>query len=232
MSKVLVVYSGGLDSTALLYKCISEFDEVEAINFDYNSKHNASERKAAQKICDLEGIKLTEVNMPFINELFKSDLLQSGGDIPEGHYAEDNMKSTVVPFRNGIMLSIASGYAESIDADTIAIANHFGDRAVYPDCRQEFVQPMIGAILEGTGGKVRLISPFVGLTKAQIVEVGCSHGAPLELSWSCYNGGDRPCLKCSTCAERTEAFLLNNLQDPSLSSEEWEKAINIWKKYS
>jgi len=215
MSKVLVVYSGGLDSTALLYKCISEFDEIEAINFNYGSKHNSSERKAAEKICEMAGIKLTKVELPFINELFKSDLLQSGGDIPEGHYEAENMKSTVVPFRNGIMLSIAAGYGESIGASMIAIANHGGDHHIYKDCRLSFIDSMRDATVKGTDNEIGIYSPFVNINKAEVVTEGLKYGAPLELTWSCYKGGEVQCGRCSTDMERKAAFREAGWEDPT-----------------
>jgi 7-cyano-7-deazaguanine synthase len=227
MSKVVVIYSGGLDSTVLLTKCKQEYDEVVALNFDYGSKHNERERASAHKVCDKLGVDLIEVNLPFVGELFKSDLLLSGGKIPEGHYAADSMKSTVVPFRNGIMLSIAVGYAESIGARCVLLASHKGDRSQYPDCREEFTAAINEAAQLGTYTKVRIESPFNLLTKHEIVKIGLSIGAPMELSWSCYKGGNRPCLRCGTCYERTESFYMNNVKDPALSDEEWAEALKV-----
>jgi len=215
MSKVLVVYSGGLDSTVLLKKILDEHDEVVAINFNYKSKHNASERKAAEKICKKLNVVLTEVDLPFINDLFKSDLLKSGGDIPEGHYEAENMKSTVVPFRNGIMLSIAVGYAESIDANTVCLANHLGDRAIYPDCSIEFIEAMADAAFLGTYKKIKLLAPFTKIRKEEVVKLGLEINAPMEMSWSCYKGGKVHCGVCATCEERKTSFYLNGIKDPT-----------------
>jgi len=227
MNKAVIIYSGGLDSTVLLTKCKREFDEVVALNFNYGSKHNKKERAAAYNICNKLDVELIEVNLPFINELFKSDLLQSGGTIPEGHYEDSTMKSTVVPYRNGIMLSIAVGYAESIGAERVLLASHKGDRAQYPDCREEFTRAVSEAAQLGTYTKVKIESPFNSLTKHEIVGIGLSIDAPMELSWSCYKGKDRPCLRCGTCYERAESFYMNNIKDPALSDEEWAEALKV-----
>ena len=229
MSKVVVIHSGGLDSTVLLAKCQREYDEVVALNFNYGSKHNARERRAAVEVCNALGIKQVQVDLPFVNELFKSDLLQSGGEIPQGHYADDNMKRTVVPFRNGIMLSIAVGYAESIGAEKVLLGSHKGDSCQYPDCRQEFTKVISEAAQLGTYTKVVIESPFNNLMKYDVVRIGLEINAPLGLSGSCYEGNERPCLKCGTCSERTESFLLNNTKDPLLTDKEWEVAVKYWK---
>jgi len=215
MSKVVVVYSGGLDSTVLLTKCIKEFDEVVALNFSYGSKHNKEEREAAHKVCSKLNIELVLVDLPFVNELFKSDLLKSGGDVPEGHYEDESMKRTVVPFRNSIMLSITAGFAESIGAKYIAIANHKGDRSIYPDCRKEYIKAFSEGIKLGGYGEIIILSPFVDKTKAEIAKLGSEIRAPMELSWSCYKGGEKHCGKCGTCQERVEAFILAGVPDPT-----------------
>jgi len=225
MNKVVVVYSGGLDSTVLLTKCIKEFDEVVALNFSYGSKHNVKEREAAHKVCSKLNIELVLVDLPFVNELFKSDLLKSGGDVPEGHYADESMRRTVVPFRNGIMLSIAVGFAESVGAECVAIATHAGDHAVYKDCLPEFISSMSHTSEIGTYEKIYVYAPFVNITKAEVVAEGLKIEAPFDLSWTCYNGKDRPCLKCSTCEERIGAFYQNNIADPSLTEDEWASGV-------
>lgn len=230
-SKAVIIYSGGLDSTVLLTelhpRCKKIEDEVVALNFNYGSKHNSKEREAARKVCKVLDVELVEVDLPFVGKLFKSDLLQSGGEIPEGHYEDSTMKSTVVPYRNGIMLSIAVGYAESIGARCVLLASHKGDRSQYPDCREEFTAAINEAAQLGTYTKVRIESPFNSLTKHEIVGIGLSIGAPMELSWSCYKGKDRPCLRCGTCYERTESFYMNNVKDPALSDEEWAEALKV-----
>jgi len=217
MLKFLVVFSGGMDSATALYKTIVDNpnDKVETISFNYGSKHNDMEYKAAQKICEKLNIKNTKISLDFISQYFKSDLLQSGGNIPEGHYAAENMKSTVVPFRNGIMLSIAAGFAESVEADILVLGNHAGDHTIYPDCRQEFVNPMAKAIEEGTWKKIKLQSPFCNITKTEIVKIGVKLKVPYELTYSCYNGKEMHCGKCGTCVERIEAFKDSKVDDPT-----------------
>lgn len=125
------------------------------------------------------------------------------------------MKRTVVPFRNGIMLSIAAGFAESIGAECIVLGNHFGDHAVYPDCRQDFVEPMAQAIENGTYAKIKLVAPFTKVTKADIAKLGFNLKVPYEMTWSCYKGGEKHCGKCGTCVERIEAFQLAGVADPT-----------------
>lgn len=234
--KTLVSYSGGMDSTALLLSLIADKHEVECINFYYGSKHNASERARAEQITKELGVKLTEIDMDFINRLFKSDLLQSGGAVPEGHYAEENMKKTVVPFRNGIMLSIATGYAESIDANQVAIANHAGDVFCYPDCRQEFITPMAEAMVHGTFDGIRLYAPFTYITKSQVAKIGCdlNYGVMMN-SWSCYaphtTTDERKihCGRCGTCTERIEAFILAGIEDTTIYADK-DFAVKLLKE--
>lgn len=213
MSKCLIVLSGGTDSATLMYKAMNEFDTLEAISFYYGSKHNAREIEMASKLCEINEIKHTIIDLQFINDYFKSDLLLSGGEIPEGHYADENMKSTVVPFRNGIMLSIAAGLAESIDADAIGIGNHAGDHTIYPDCRPEFIFALTEAIRNGTYKKVTVWSPFSNITKSDIISIGLKLGVPYSFTYSCYKGNDKHCGKCGTCVERLESFADNNVKD-------------------
>ena len=202
--KALIVYSGGLDSTTLLYEYRDSI--ALAVSFDYGSKHNAREIAYAQENCKRLGIKHMIVPLGFIGQYFKSDLLLSGGDIPEGSYADDNMRSTVVPFRNGIMLSVAAGLAESYGLDTLLIANHSGDHAIYPDCRPAFIDGMASAIQTGTYEGIRLLSPYCHLTKREIALRGQALGIDYSLTYSCYKGGEKHCGKCGTCTERKEAL--------------------------
>lgn len=213
--KALVVLSGGLDSTTALYWAKSQFEEVEALTFNYGSKHNDIEYSYAKKTCEKLGVKLTRIDLDFINKYFKSDLLKSGGEIPEGYYNEKNMKSTVVPFRNGIMLSIAAGFAESKDCDVIILGNHSGDHAIYPDCRPEFIEGIKKAIFEGTDNHIMVESPFCNRTKTDIVKIGADLGVDFSLTYSCYKGGEKHCGKCGTCQERKEAFGLAGVLDPT-----------------
>lgn len=226
MSKVVVLFSGGIDSTVLLTKCEKEYDEVVALNFSYGSKHNWVERQATRKITGKLGITLVEYDIPttclvgnfdptycdYHADFLKSDLLESGGEIPEGNHNEENVKSTVVPLRNGIMLMLAAAFAESRKFNAVAIANHGEDRFLYADCRPEFIGAIHEAIVLGTD-RVDIYAPFTDMTKAEIVKLGAKIGAPLELTWSCYRGGKKHCGLCSACVERISAFRENGLVD-------------------
>ena len=156
------------------------------------------------------------IRLDFIDRLFQSDLLKSGGDIPDGHYAEESMKQTVVPFRNGIMLSIATGFAESIGAGAVVIAAHSGDHAIYPDCREPFMESMATAMVRGTYANIHLSRPFIDMDKTAIVRRGTELGVDFAKTWSCYKGGEIHCGTCGTCVERREAFQLAGVDDPTV----------------
>ncbi len=217
MRNSLIALSGGVDSTTLLYEHREEI--ACAVGFDYGSKHNARELAAADAICRELEIPYLIIPLAFIGEYFRSDLLLSGGEMLLGDYSEENMSSTVVPFRNGIMLSILAGLAESRDLQQVLIANHFGDHAIYPDCRESFVKPMGDAITAGTSNGVKLVAPYTTLTKAEIVARGTRLGVPYGKTYSCYQGGERHCGRCGTCRERHDAFVANGLEDPTLYEE-------------
>ena len=209
MKKVVIVYSGGLDSTVMLYHAVDLFGKknVEAVTFDYGSKHNSKEIECAEWNARELGVKHTIFNLSdVIGKHFKSSLLQKGGKIPYGHYAAENMKETVVPLRNGIMLMIAAGYADSHGFSEVWIASHSGDHFVYADCRVAFNRALNLAIREGTEQRVSLAAPFNSLYKQDIVRKGEQLGVPFEKTWSCYEGNLIPCWKCGTCTERAEAF--------------------------
>ena len=213
--KVCVLLSGGMDSVTALHHAAREHDVVSALSFDYGSKHNASEIPCAQWHAAQLGVPHTVIALPFVNEHFASDLLQSGGDIPDGHYAEENMKRTVVPFRNGIMLSIAAGFAESRGAEGLVIAAHSGDHAIYPDCREPFMQAMSDAIRLGTYVEIEVLRPFINTDKTGIARLGAELAVDFARTWSCYKGGAIHCGTCGTCVERREAFLLAGIADPT-----------------
>ena len=217
MRNSLIALSGGVDSTTLLYEYREEI--ACAVGFDYGSKHNARELAAAKAICRELDIPYLIIPLAFIGEYFRSDLLLSGGEMQLGDYSEENMSSTVVPFRNGIMLSVLAGLAESRDLQQVLIANHFGDHAIYPDCRESFVKPMGEAITAGTSNGVKLVAPYTALTKAEIVARGTRLGVPYGKTYSCYQGGERHCGRCGTCRERHDAFVANGLEDPTLYEE-------------
>jgi 7-cyano-7-deazaguanine synthase len=213
--KVCVLLSGGMDSVTAFYEVLATHQVVGCLTFDYGSKHNHREIPFARLHAARHAVPHHTVALGFMNDLFTSDLLSSGGEIPEGHYAEETMKKTVVPFRNGIMLAVATGYAESVQAEGLVIAAHSGDHAIYPDCREPFMEGMARAMLEGTYARIRLLRPFIGADKAAIARRGVEMGIDFSETWSCYKGGDLHCGVCGTCVERREAFLLAGLPDPT-----------------
>lgn len=210
----LIIYSGGLDSTTLLY------DERErialAVVFDYGSNHAAHEKACAAWHCSRLGIELIAIDLGFIGRHMPSSLTAGAEAVPEGRYDDANMRSTVVPFRNGIMLSVACGMAESRGLQRVLMANHSGDHAVYPDCRPEFVGAMDAAMQAGTYVGVHLAAPYTRLTKTDIVRRGAALGIDYSHTYSCYKGGDRHCGRCGTCTERREAFREAGVPDPTL----------------
>lgn len=214
--KVVVLCSGGMDSVTALHWARAEHDVVAVASFDYGAKHNHCEIPFAAEHAAKIGVRHEVIRLDFVDRLFASDLLKSGGDIPEGHYEAANMKQTVVPFRNAIMLSIACGFAESVDAGGLVIAAHGGDHAIYPDCREDFMQAMGEAMRLGTYAGVKLLRPFIALTKGQIVSEAARLHVDLGRTWSCYKGGTIHCGKCGTCVERREAFALAGVKDPTV----------------
>ena len=212
MEKVICIVSGGMDSVTMLYWAKQKY-EVEVINFCYGSKHNEKERPFARYHSEKLKVPYREISLDFIEKFFKSDLLKSGGEIPEGHYNNDSMKQTVVPFRNGIMLAIAVGYAESCGAKKVMLGSHKGDATTYPDCREEFTKAMSEAARLGTYEAIEVISPFNNLFKQDIAKIGSQIGIEYEKTWSCYKGEDIHCGKCGTCVERKEAFALAGIED-------------------
>jgi 7-cyano-7-deazaguanine synthase len=217
--KTVLVYSGGLDSTSLLSQLLSEGDEITLLNFNYGSKHNLVERESARKVAKHYGLDLKEVDMTFINEIFKSDLLQSGGEVPKAAYDDATQAQTVVPARNAIMGTIAAGFADSIDYDRIALGIHKGDKAVYFDCRKPFVEAFDKAVSLATGGKISVIAPFIDIDKGDIAKIGHDNNAPLHMTWTCYSpvktkeGKVISCGVCGSDQERKFAFEKYNLID-------------------
>ena len=204
MKDCILILSGGMDSVTLLY----DYQEriALAISFDYGSNHNAKEIPFAKMHCERLGIPHVVIPLDFMPKYFHSSLLEGSEAIPEGHYADENMKSTVVPFRNGIMLAIATGMAESRELQYVMMANHGGDHTIYPDCRPEFVEAMDKAVCAGTWNGVRLLTPYTHISKTDIVRHGLKLGINYDETWSCYKGGDKPCGVCGTCREREEAL--------------------------
>lgn len=214
MKNSAIIVSGGMDSITLLY---DHKDEIAlGISFDYGSNHNAREIPFAKMHCEQLGIKHITINLDFMHQYFKSSLLDGAEAIPEGHYADDNMKSTVVPFRNGIMLAIAIGIAESNNLDQVFIANHGGDHTIYPDCRPEFINAIDAAATAGTYNNVKVIAPYTKITKSDIARIGKRLGIDYAETWSCYKGGEVHCGKCGTCVERKEALAEAGIEDKTI----------------
>lgn len=214
MKDSVIILSGGMDSVTMLY----EYQESIklAVTFDYGSNHAEKEIPFASLHCERLGIEHIIIPLSFMHDYFNSSLLQGGEAIPEGHYADENMKSTVVPFRNGIMLAIACGLAESRGLKRVMIANHGGDHAIYPDCRGTFIDSMSEAMSYGTYEHVRIYTPYTGITKGEIASRGKSLGIDYSETWSCYKGGEHHCGRCGTCVERKEAMEFAGIEDKTI----------------
>jgi 7-cyano-7-deazaguanine synthase len=231
--KCVVLLSGGMDSAVLMYSLIESY-EVWPLTLSYGQKHN-KEIVAARNLCEARGNWLLTrwkyADLGVLRYLLPSTLTGKG-DVPKGFYADVNMKQTVVPNRNMILLSIAAGYAVGIGAKYVAYGAHQGDHAIYPDCRPAFISSIANTIRLGTGWEndgVELITPFTKMGKGEIASLGLRLVVPFKLSWTCYEGDERPCLKCGSCTERTDAFLKAGHKDPLLTSEEWDDAVRYLK---
>lgn len=207
----ILILSGGMDSTTMLYEYRKRI--AMAVSYDYGSNHNAREIECAAYHCKELGVEHIVIPLDFIGHFFKSSLLQGADAIPEGDYSNDNMKSTVVPFRNGIMLAIAAGLAESHGLKNVMMANHGGDHDIYPDCRPEFASAMSEAIRRGTYPGITLLTPYTYLTKADIAVHGKRLGVDYGKTYSCYKGGEKHCGRCGTCVERREALKSAGITD-------------------
>lgn len=214
MKDALIVVSGGMDSVTMLYEFREEI--ALAVTFDYGANHGPKEIPLARMHCERLGIEHIVIGMDFMTKYFESSLLSGGEAIPEGNYDEENMKSTVVPFRNGIMLAIACGLAESRGLKRLMIANHAGDHAIYPDCREGFVKAMSLATQEGTYDHICIYAPYTNLTKGEIARHGKALGLDYSETWSCYKGGEVHCGKCGTCVERREALAEAGIEDKTV----------------
>lgn len=213
----VLVVSGGIDSITMLYDFQEEI--ALAVTFDYGSNHAKNEIPFAKYHCEKLGIPHLVIPLDFMHQYFTSSLLSGASDIPEGDYRDESMKSTVVPFRNGIMLSIAAGLAESRELTKVMIANHGGDHTIYPDCRPNFIDAMSKATEFGTYVNVQVFAPYTNVNKAWIVKRGTELRIDYSKTWSCYKGGDTHCGKCGTCIERKEAFELAGIIDPTIYEE-------------
>ena len=214
MKDSVLILSGGMDSVTLLY------DKKErialAVTFDYGANHNAREIPFAQLHCKRLGIRHMIIPLAFMGQYFESSLLSGADAIPEGNYDDVNMRSTVVPFRNGIMLSVAVGLAESYGLKYVMMANHGGDHTIYPDCRPKFVKAFSEAARTGTYPGITLLCPYTNLTKGQIAAIGLRLGIDYSETWSCYKGMEHHCGRCGTCVERREALAEAGITDTTV----------------
>ncbi len=206
MADSIIVISGGMDSAVLLADILDKGKKPDAISFNYGSKHNARELPMARELCKSFKVNHRIIRLPFINELFSSSLLESGADVPDGKYDQTGMASTLVPFRNGIMLSIAIGYAESVGSSEVLLASHTGDHFIYPDCRPEFNKAFSEAAFLGTDKKVRLSFPYTDMDKREIGDLGRKLGIDFTRTWTCYKGKKLHCGTCGSCTERKYAL--------------------------
>lgn len=212
-NKVVVIYSGGMDSFTVLNRALKDGKTVYALSFDYGQRH-VKELICAKTVCERLNVAHKVIDISAINELLAGSSLTDDIEIPEGHYEADNMKSTVVPNRNMILLSLAVGYAVSVGANQVYYGAHSGDHAIYPDCRPEFVMKMNDVCQIANYESVEIFSPYLTVSKTDILTDGLSMGLDYSDTWTCYNGREKACGKCGACQERLEAFHDNNATDP------------------
>ena len=211
--KVVVIYSGGMDSYTVLNRALKDGKEVYALSFDYGQRH-VKELECAAKVCERLKISHKVIDISAINQLLAGSSLTDDIDIPEGHYEAENMKSTIVPNRNMILLSMAVGYAVSVKASQVYYGAHSGDHAIYPDCRPEFVLKMNDVCQIANYDAVEIFSPYLNVSKIDILTDGIKMGLDYSDTWTCYNGREKACGKCGACIERLEAFEKNGATDP------------------
>jgi len=225
---IVCLTSGGIDSTTMLYwlrKWRPQYLPLVALSVTYGQKHN-KEVIAAEKIANAAGAQFRSVDISGVGALLKSALTRDYIEVPKDEYTSATLAQTVVPSRNLLFLALAAGLATSLDMHRVAIAVHAGDHPVYPDCRPAFLHDAEGA-LQHYDRLMTIFAPFKHVPKEGIVLVGLELGVPFELTWSCYEGNERPCLRCSTCVERTKAFMSCHTTDPALSRAEWSVAVSV-----
>ncbi|HPD32052.1 MAG TPA: 7-cyano-7-deazaguanine synthase QueC [Phycisphaerae bacterium] len=210
--RIVLIHSGGLDSTVLLYKLRAEGHEVRCLGVDYGQRHRR-ELDAGQAICRDVGVEYRVADLRGLRSLLAGSALTDSIPVPSGHYTDETMKATIVPNRNMIMLSVAIGWAVSLRYDAVAYAAHAGDHTIYPDCRPVFVEAVRSVARLCDWRPIELLAPFVGKSKADIVRIGAELGVPFERTWSCYRGGELHCGTCGTCVERREAFQKAGIAD-------------------
>ena len=211
--KVVVIYSGGMDSFTVLHKALKDGKTPYALSFDYGQRHK-KELDYAARVCESLGVNHKIVDISAINSLVGGSALTSDIEVPEGHYEEPSMQTTVVPNRNMILLSLATGYAVSLEATKVYYGAHSGDHAIYPDCRPEFVEKMNDVCGIANYTPVEIVTPYLKESKTAILTDGLKMGLDYGQTWTCYNGRENACGKCGACQERLEAFRDNNATDP------------------
>ncbi len=216
--KTILVLSGGMDSTTLLYKLLQEGKEVKAISFDYGQKHSR-ELELAMVTCAKLGIKHEIVTLGFMTKLMSNSALTGNTKVPEGHYEDESMKQTVVPNRNMIMASIAIGWAVNEEYDEVALGIHAGDHAIYPDCRPAFIAALSIIANVANYRSIAIYTPFLEIDKGDIVIIGKKLEVDYSLTHTCYNGNEIPCGKCGACGERKFAFEKAEMDDPLVKKE-------------
>jgi len=212
--KIVQALSGGMDSTTVLGRLLADGHEVHCLNFTYGSKHNQYECAAAKNVAQHYNVPYQLIDLSTAFSGFKSNLLKTGGEIPEGHYEQENMVLTVVPGRNTIFAAILMGYAESIGAERIALGVHQGDHAIYPDCRLEYIQALDALVKLATEGKVQVATPYLHTDKIGIINDGMTINVPYHLTRTCYKDESISCGRCGSCTERIEGFQKNGIKDP------------------
>jgi 7-cyano-7-deazaguanine synthase len=212
--KAIVLLSGGMDSATLLASVLASGRKVETLSFRYGSKHNEYENRAARLLAGYYRVEHTLIDLGEVAPHLQSNLLKSGGAIPEGHYQESNMSQTVVPGRNSIFISIASGVAWSRGAEEVYIGAHSGDHVIYPDCRPEYINAIQEAMMLGSGGKVMVRAPFLHGDKTSILKAGFELQVPYDFTRTCYKDQEVSCGRCGACQERLEAFAAHGRVDP------------------
>jgi 7-cyano-7-deazaguanine synthase len=210
--KVLAIVSGGMDSITMLHK-LNEEHEVKVISFNYGQRHS-KELDVAKINSELLGLEHKIIDIEVLKQLISNSALTGDTDVPEGHYAEENMTQTVVPNRNMIMASLAIGYAVNIDFDAIAMGIHSGDHAIYPDCRPEFHSALRTCALIANYKPIEVLAPYLYSDKTGIIKDGLKIGVDYSKTWTCYKGGEIACGVCGSCQERLEGFKNNNIEDP------------------
>ena len=221
--RAVAIFSGGLDSTTLLHYIMEQGYEIYGLSFDYHQRH-VKELGFAKYWGERKCVEHKIIKLDIEDVISHSALSDESIKLPEEHYTHENQRITVVPNRNMVMLSIAIAYAENLGISEVFYAAHFSDRAIYRDCRKEYITALSLASQLGTYNNVEVKAPFVDMTKTEVVKMGLDLGVKFEKTWSCYKGEERPCCRCATDLERAEAFMLNDIKDPLLTDEEWKKA--------